>query len=121
MTIDFLRFCLEDHLIIVLGPKQHGHEQHPAGILNAEHRPAASHGCQHTSQLSYPQGLKGLGAHWPCQFHLHLLSHCLQAQRVGFLQCLLLVGVMLSGPSQLFMTSPRTLANVVPCISQVIV
>ena len=43
MTIDFLRFCLEDHLIIVLGPKQHGHEQHPAGILNAEHRPASCH------------------------------------------------------------------------------
>lgn len=121
MTIDFLRFCLEDHLVIVLGPEEHGHEQHSAGILNAEHRPAASYVCQHTSQLSYPQGLKGLGAQWPCQLHLHLLSHCLQAQRVGFLQCLLLVGIMLSGPSQLFMTSPRTLANVVPCISQVIV
>ena len=159
MTIDFLRFCLEDRLVIVLGPEEHGHKQHPAGILNAEHqpagheqrpagilnaehwtpgcwtrtapagilnadaehRPAASHGCQCTSQLSYPPGLKGLGAHWPCQFHLHLPSHCLQAQRVGFLQCILLVDVMLSDPSQLFTTSPRTLANVLPGISQVIV
>ena len=69
--------CLKHHLVIVLGPEgiQHGHEEHPAGVLDAEHRPVAPHGRQHHQPAPAALGrLRGLGARRPRQLHLYVLG-----------------------------------------------
>lgn len=76
--------CLEDHLVIVLGPEglQHGHEEHPAGVLDAEHRPIAPHGGKHHQPAPAALGrLRGLSARRPRQLYLHLLDGRLGAVR----------------------------------------